>query len=126
MSSVGMKITNFHYAHMKLPDGPTGFVEFPKWVYPIPDSTKSGVLVQNAEEEAAYYDALAKNEPAPASKPPAEASAPEPTIILSGANDERELLMQIAKEKNIKVDARWRTERLRATIERETAHMDAQ
>jgi len=123
-----MKITNFHYAHMTLPVTPPGFVEFPKWVYPVPGVSKNGVLVQDAEEEAAYFAALANNEPAPAPKPvvPMATEDSTPTIVLTGNNDERELLMQIAKEKNIKVDARWRTERLRATIERETAHMDAQ
>jgi len=124
LSAPGLKITNFHYAHIKLPDGPAGFVEFPKWVYPDPASTKNGHLVNDAEEEAAYFAALEKKEAVPDPKPAAdEAPTPTPAAILSGVNDEREILLQIAKEKNIKVDARWKTDRLRATIERETADL---
>lgn len=123
MSAHGLKITNFHYTNTVVQN--FDVPEYPKWVYPSPMS-KSGQLVNDAEEEAAYYAALEKKENLPDPKPVVEAVKPEPTIVLGGANDERELLFQIAKEKNIKVDARWRTERLRATIERETAHMDAQ
>lgn len=110
----GLKITNFHYTNTVFP--PKGeFVEFPKYIYP---EGRPPVIVQNAEEEAAVM-----NNPHSAAPPPPapEPVVAQPTTILAGANDEREILFQIAKEKNIKVDARWKTERLRATIERETA-----
>ena len=48
-----------------------------------------------------------------------EVIAEKPAHILAGPNDERAILLQISKEKNIKVDARWKTDRIRATIERE-------
>ena len=124
MSAPGMKITNFHYSHMKMPDGPGGFVEFPKWIH-MPGYPSQ--LVETAQEEEVLR-ARPEKAPvvAPAIVPKAEApavAAPAPTKILSGINDEREILLQIAKEKNIKVDARWKTDRLRATIERETADL---
>ena len=122
LSAPGLKITNFHYAHMKLPDGPSSFVEFPKWVH-MPGYPSQ--LIQTAEEEAVLRarpeiksEDVKKLPDAPVSAP-AVAAAPV-TTVLTGANDEREILLQIAKEKNIKVDARWKTDRIRATIERET------
>ena len=125
MSAPGMKITNFHYSHMKMPDGPGGYVEYPKWIH-MPGYPSQ--IVETAQEEEILRARPEINAPvaAPAAAPKAETPAvavPAPTKILSGVNDEREILLQIAKEKNIKVDARWKTDRLRATIERETAHL---
>lgn len=116
---LGMKITNFHYTETTFAQ--PGFVEYPKWVrmsgYP-------DVIANSAEEEA---NLLARpmqpgDVVVPLQGAQAEAIAQPvvepPTKILTGANDEREILLQIAKEKNIKVDARWKTDRIRATIEK--------
>ncbi len=97
--------------------------EYPKWVrmsgYPEE-------IAQDAEHEAR----LLAREPRSGdvmvalvgvqSNADAASFVESPTKILSGPNDEREILLQIAREKNIKVDARWKTDRIRATIERET------
>ena len=115
MSAPGLKITNFHYTHTSFPPQ-TEYVEWPKWVHM--EGFKS-VIAQNAEEEAA----LRARQPGDVVK----AVDPQPVIIeapartLSGPNDEREILFQIAAEKNIKVDKRWKTDRIRTTIERETS-----
>jgi hypothetical protein len=113
-----MKITNFHYSNMKMPDPSPS--EYPKWVYM---DGYPGILADDAEHEAAL---LARPTKSKTDKPiiieqvKPETMAEKPAHILSGPNDEREILLQIAKEKNIKVDARWKTDRIRATIERET------
>lgn len=59
------------------------FVEYPKWV--------GGVIVQNAEEEAA--------------------------LLGSDNADERAALIQIAAEKGVKIDKRWSDEKIRAALE---------
>lgn len=116
-----MKITNFHYSNMKMPDPSPS--EYPKWVYM---DGYPGILAEDAAQEA---ELLARPVKSKTDKPiiiqPKEPEKPteKPTQVLTGANDERELLMQIAKENNIKVDARWKTDRIRATIERETSHL---
>ncbi len=126
MSAPGLKITNFHYGHIQMPQShPT---EYPKWIHMLgyPD-----VIANNAEEEAALLARPFKSEANPgdvtvylqgaqATATAAEIVNPPPTSVLTGPNDEREILLQIAKEKDIKVDLRWKTERIRATIERET------
>ena len=120
-----MKITNFHYSHMKMPDGPGGFVEFPKWIH-MPGYPSQLVETAQEEEVLRARPEIKVKVSAPIAAPKVEAptvAVPAPTKILSGKNDEREILLQIAKEKNIKVDARWKTARLRATIERETADL---
>lgn len=109
MSAHGLKITNFHYGHMKMPDGPSTFVEWPKWVH---RDGQPSVLVANAEEEAAIMSG-AKQEAAPEVVAPVVAAA----AVLTGSNDEKAILLQIAKEKGIKVDARWRIEKIRAAME---------
>lgn len=117
MSAHGLKITNFHYTNTVMSSfEPT---VYPKWVYPEPMS-KKGQLVNDEAEEAAYLKALENKEELPKPIPAPAAPVVAPTIVLGGQNDEREILMTIAKEKNIKVDARWKTDRIRATIERET------
>lgn len=63
-------------------------VEFPKWV--------GNTLVHNAEEEAA----LVRIE---------DAGAPADSI-------EREALIQIAAEKNVKIDKRWSDDKIRAAV----------
>jgi len=117
-----MKITNFHYSNASF--APYEFAEFPKWIH-MPGYPSQ--LVETAQEEEVLRARPPVAEPAkPLAdiKPAAPVSAvPAPTKVLTGKNDEREILLQIAKEKSIKVDARWKTERLRATIERETANL---
>lgn len=119
MSAHGLKITNFHYTNTVLQTFPA--TDYPKWVYPGPMS-KTGQLVNSAEEEAAYYAALENKEelPKPKELPPLATDDSKPTIILTGGQDEREILLQVAKEKNIKIDARWSNSRIQATLERET------
>ncbi len=114
MSAPGLKITNFHYSHMAMPAGNPS--EYPKLVYPSPMS-KDYRIVNSAEEEAAFYAALANKEPVPAPVASPEPEAPAPAAVLSGANDEREILLQVAKEKSIAVDGRWRIEKIRAALE---------
>jgi hypothetical protein len=109
MSAHGLKITNFHYGNMMMPQADPNLRDYPKWVYP--DGPKSGVIVQNAEEEAALLASGAV--PALA----AESVAPvEPTITLSPDNDEKAVLLALAKERGIKVDARWGVEKIRAAM----------
>lgn len=60
------------------------FLEYPKWV--------GGVLVHNADEEAAL-------------ELPVE------------ADDERAALIQIAGEKDVKIDKRWSNDKIRAALE---------
>ncbi len=117
---LGMKITNFHYTETTFPK-PDGFVAYPKWIHM---SGYPSVIAADAEEEAALLARPMKTgdvivplvgaQAESVAQPIVEA----PTKILTGANDEREILLQIAKEKNIKVDARWKTDRIRATIEK--------
>ena len=117
MSAHGLKITNFHYTNTVMSSfEPT---VYPKWVYPEPMS-KKGQLVNDEAEEAAYFKALENKEELPKEVIIPPLSVAEASVVLAGQNDEREILMTIAKEKNIKVDARWKTDRIRATIERET------
>jgi len=131
MSAPGLKITNPHYANMRMPEPDESIRDWPKWVhmkgYP-------SVVVQNAEEEAKMLARPARDAseapkpvaPIPRAEPlvnPTKAGAAvmEPPRTLAGPNEEREILFQIASEKNIKVDKRWKTDRLRATIERGTS-----
>lgn len=116
MSSVGLKITNFHYSNTVF-DKPKTFVEFPKWIH---REGKPSVLAQNAQEEA---ELLGGNSiPQTLAEMPVENFHPS-APVLSGPNDEREILLQIAKEKNITIDNRWGTKRIRSTIERETQNL---
>ncbi len=121
---LGMKITNFHYQDVVFPKQ-TVFVEFPKFVHM---SGYPSTIAQNAEEEAVLLARPMEvgsvvTKPEVAAPKPAEPVA-TPVAILSGPNDEREILLQVAKEKNIKIDLRWKTDRIRATIERETAALN--
>ncbi len=120
MSAHGLKITNFHYSHMTFPQGPG--TEYPKWIHM---SGYPDILANDAEEEASLLAREPRSGDIAVALVGVQANAVaapiiEPTAILAGPNNERELLLQIAAEKNIKVDARWKTERIRATVERET------
>lgn len=120
MSAPGLKITNFHYSNMVMPE--VEHSEYPKWVHMTgyPDQ-----LAVDAEQEAELLRRPPKEKPVEklADVKPEPVSAPEPKQTLTGPNDEREILLQIAEEKNIRVDKRWGIGRLRATIERETSHL---
>lgn len=119
MSAPGLKITNFHYSNMKMPDGDVSIRDYPKWVHM---TGYEDVIAESPEHEAELLarPSKTKDDPVtPAPKVP-EVIAETPKIILTATPDEREILLQIAKEKNIKVDARWKTDRIKATIERET------
>lgn len=112
-----MKITNFHYSNMKMPDPSPS--EYPKWVYM---DGYPGVLADDAAQEA---ELLARSVKAKTDKPIIipQAKAPEvtpdpPKNILSGPNDEKEMLLKIAKEKGVAVDGRWKIDRIRATLEK--------
>ena len=113
MSATGLKITNFHYSNMAMPKGDPALSEYPKWLYPFP-MAKDGVLVRNAEEEAAYY-ALKGGETLPLTPAPAVIVQPA-TVTLAPDNDEKTVLLALAKERNIKVDARWKVAKIRAAM----------
>lgn len=118
MSAPGLKITNFHYSNMTMPTA--NLTEYPKW---IRMSGYAPIIAQDAEHEAA----LLAREPRsgdvtiPLQGTQADASAAEiaqPTNILTGPNDERDMLIKIAEEKGIRIDLRWKTERIRATLDK--------
>lgn len=110
MSAHGLKITNFHYSGMTMPtSNPT---QYPKWVYREPMG--QGILARDAEEEARILAAV--EPPKPAEAAPVVA-APAPAVTLTGENDEREILLKLAGERNIKVDKRWNTDRIRAALD---------
>ncbi len=105
-----MKITNFHYANITIPKLEGDF-EFPKWIHM---SGYPSEIVQDREGEERL---LARS-----AVPGDVAVMLEPAVSVAVAaepgQDERAALLQIAKEKNIKVDARWKTDRIRETIEK--------
>ena len=127
MSATGLKITNFHM----LPAFPKAeYAEYPKWIHMTGYKSE---IVQTAEDEAilrarapveTQHSELVKKL---AEMPPANFhAAPQPadrSPVLAGPNDERELLLKIAEEKDIKVDRRWKLERLRNTIAKATEHL---
>lgn len=121
MSAPGMKITNFHYSHMKLPDSDPNPSEYPKWVYDKPMS-KNGRMVANAEEEAAFLAGLAGE-----ALMPEEVVPPTPAVVLTGGEmDEKAILLALAKEKGIKVDARWKVEKIRAAMEQAQPQVESE
>lgn len=116
---LGMKITNFHYTETTFMQ-PESFVEYPKWIHM---SGYPSVIAPDAEAEAALLARPPKSGDITIQLQGVEAKAvaadiAQPTKILAGWNNEREILMKIAKEKNIKVDARWKTDRIRETVDR--------
>lgn len=119
MKAIGMKITNFHYADTTFPS--VGFVEYPKWIHM---SGYPSEIVPDAEGEARLLARPSKAGDVTVALEPAKAEAiAQPVIeppkqVLAGANDERAMLIQMAGEKNIKIDARWKTDRIRDTIEK--------
>ncbi len=111
-----MKITNPHYANMAMPAADMSVRDWPKWVYP--NGPKSGVIVQNAEEEASVLAGAALS-------PMVEVAAPAvPTVTLAPDNNEKAILLALAKEKGIKVDARWALPKLRAAMEAAQPQVD--
>lgn len=111
MSAHGLKITNFHYANVTMPEPDPALSEYPKWVYPKPMG--AGILVSNAEEEAGVMNAP-NGDFAPIPEVPVV--VPTPSVTLSPDNDEKTVLLALAKEKGITVDGRWRIEKLRAAM----------
>jgi len=87
MSAPGLKITNFHYTNATFPQPDPAVRDYPKWVH---RQGHPSVIAKDAREEAA----LLGGEPVPVALQPA--SEPAPEIILSGPNDERDILFQIA------------------------------
>ncbi len=113
MSAPGLKITNFHYGHMTMPEPDPALSEYPKWCYPKPMGP--GVLVSNAEEEAGIMNAP-NGDFAPLPEPVPAPVVEAPSVTLSPDNDEKTVLLALAKEKGIAVDGRWRIEKLRAAM----------
>lgn len=115
-----MKITNFHYSQA-FPK--VDFVEYPKWVRM---EGYADTLAEHAEHEAELLKRPPRGHGAPIVPAPVQEDLvePEPKRTLVGANDEREILWQIAQERGLKVDKRWNLTRLRAFIERETAGIE--
>lgn len=118
--ALGMKITNFHYADTTFPK--VDFVEYPKWIHM---SGYESVIAQDAEEEAQLLSRPPKAGDITVALKGAQAEAiaqpitePKKDPILTGWHNERAILLQIAKEKNIKVDARWKTDRIRETVDK--------
>lgn len=120
MGFPGMKITNFHYSN-----GPAfkdnGYQEFPKWIH-MP-GYPSQMVRTKAEEEVLRARPAKDGTPLRPLPVPQEIVVQPATQVLTGENDEYELLTQIAAEKDIKIDKRWNLNRLRAHIERETANL---
>ncbi len=110
MSAPGLKITNFHYSHMTFAANPGTL--YPKWVHM---SGYESVIAQDAEHEAELLARPAKSGDVTVALEPAKAEA-----IAQPMADERAELIQAAKDRNIKIDARWKTDRIRETIEKAT------
>jgi hypothetical protein len=111
VSAPGLKITNFHYSNVKLPDGPATFQEYPKWVYM---EGYPAEIAASAEHEAALLARGTKDALPAAPEPVATPAAP--TVTLAPDNDEKSVLLALAKERGIKVDARWKVEKIRAAM----------
>jgi hypothetical protein len=106
------------------------FVEFPKWVTG-PDGAQK--IVNSADEQAALGDgwiAPVYVPPVPHEESPTFVAYPkwigdalvqsaEEEAALLGADtaDEREILIQIAAEKGVKIDKRWSDDKIRAALE---------
>ena len=117
MNAPGLVITNFHYGHMHMPEGNPS--EYPKLIYEAPMSKNYRVVNSAAEEEAFLAGTVA---PAVV----AIEAAPAPTVVLSGDNDERTILLALAKEKGVKVDARWKTDKIRAAMAQAQPQVDTE
>ena len=118
MSAHGLKITNFHYSNMTMPTA--NLTEYPKW---IRMSGYAPALAKDAEHEAELLARPPVSGDVTVELQGAHADADaqpiaQPTNILTGPNDEREMLIKIAEEKNIKIDLRWKTDRIRATLDK--------
>lgn len=96
---------------------PIGFVEFPKWVH-FEDKGKPSVLVSNAEEEKAVLAGSPLQAPAEPVRP--IVSSPAPIQTLQGMVDERASLLTIAEARSIKIDKRWKTDKIRRAVEAAT------
>ncbi len=110
MSAPGLKITNFYYSHMTFPQGPG--TEYPKWIHM---SGYPSEIAPDAEAEACLLGRPSKTGDVAIKLEPAKADAIAQPMA---ETDERAALIQVAKEKNIKIDGRWSIERLRETIEK--------
>ena len=126
MSAPGLKITNFHYSNMKLPEADQSLRDYPKWVHMkgYPDT-----LARDAEEEAELLKRPVReaSEPSKSISKPSEpllnpakagAAAMPPPRTLAGPNEEKHMLIQIAEEKGIKIDKRWKIERIRHALDK--------
>lgn len=99
-------------------EAPTGYTrpanevhtEYPKFLH-FPD--KPSVIVQDAAEEQAVL-AGAAPKPAPVVMPPPVAPIPS----LMGKNDEEAMLREIAAQRNIRIDGRWKLPRIRKELEK--------
>lgn len=117
-----MKMTNFHYQNGPV-FKPTEYQEFPKWIH-MP-GYPSQMVQTSAEEDIlrARPSIEGAEKPLKPLPVPPEIVKETPKKVLTGENDEYQLLVQIATEKNIKIDKRWNLKRLRDTIERATADL---
>ncbi len=109
MSAPGLKITNFHYTDVAFKH-PTEFVEYPKWIHM---SGYPSTIAQDAEHEAE----LLKRPPI-SGDVTVKLESVESKAVATPPSDERELLLQVAKEKNIKIDGRWKIDRIRLELEK--------
>jgi hypothetical protein len=111
-------------------EGSMAYEEFPKWVTG-PDGAQK--IVNSADEQIALGDgwnAPAYVPPVPHEESPTFIAYPkwigdalvqsaEEEAALLGADtaDEREILIQIASEKGVKIDKRWSDDKIRAALE---------
>lgn len=108
---------------MKMQEPDVSMRDYPKWVRVkgYPDA-----IAKDAEEEAELLARPVRDVPAkPVATPkeplvnPAKAGEAQmpPPRTLAGPNEERDILIQIAQEKGIKIDKRWKIERIRHALE---------
>jgi hypothetical protein len=114
MQARGMKITNFHFTHA-IPKPDPALRDYPKWVYM---EGFPGTIARNEREEQALLARTSPGEKIMAgSDEPPPAAAPK-RVLVGSDTDEREILLQVLRERGVKTDGRWRTERLRAEVAR--------
>ncbi len=100
---IGLKLTNLNRPAFPIAEKSIEFVEYPKWIHM--DGYPSE-LTTDAEAEAKLR-----------SRPLPNDTAKIETSLAPIPEDKRAALISLAKEKNIKIDARWKTDRIRETIE---------
>lgn len=80
-----------------------------------------GIIIKNSHFSHIRFE---PTKPQVESQQEVEAPAPvveTPIIVaLAGVQDEREVLIKLAEEKGLKIDKRWKNDRIRAMLEHST------